>query len=87
VFEDQGQHAVLVSTWTHVARKPNDDYTSGGGNDGTKTQGVTARDIRLAYVLEKQFESVWAASGKEYNPRMRPDADRPKTVEELDGYN
>jgi hypothetical protein len=87
VFEDQ--HAVLVSTWTHVARKPNDDDASGGDGDkdGTKTQGVTARDIRLAYVLEKMFERALAASGKEYSPRMRPEADRPRTVEELDGYN
>jgi hypothetical protein len=46
---------------------------------------VTARDIRLAYVLEESFESVLAA-GREYVPLLRPDADGPKTVEELNGY-
>jgi len=86
VFEDRRQRAVLVSTWTHVARKPNDD-AEGGDKDGTKTQGVTARDIRLAYALEELVERALAASGKEYCPRGRPGADRPKTVEELDGYS
>jgi len=86
VFEDRRQRAVLVSTWTHVARKPNDD-AEGGDKDGTKTQGVTARDIRLAYALEELVERALAASGKEYRPRGRPEADRPKTVEELDGYS
>ncbi|KAI0256066.1 hypothetical protein BJV78DRAFT_1278634 [Lactifluus subvellereus] len=85
VFEDQHQHAVLVSTWTHVARKPSDD-AKGGDKDGVKTQGVTARDIRLAYALEELVERALATSGKEYSPRSRPEADRPKTVEELDGY-
>jgi hypothetical protein len=80
VFEDQVQQAVLVNTWTHVARKPDAD-------DGTKTQGVTMRDLRLAYALEGLFENALAASGKEYRPRLRPETDRPTTVEELDGYN
>jgi hypothetical protein len=52
-----------------------------------RTQGVTARDIRLAYALEALFESSLAASGGEYDPRLRPEADRPKTVEQLDGYS
>jgi hypothetical protein len=78
VIEDQ--HAVLVSTWTHVARRPNADVQD---KDST-TQGVTARDIRLAYALEKMFENALAASGGEYVPRLRPEANRPTTVEELD---
>jgi hypothetical protein len=72
---------VLVTTWTHVARKRNPDSSD---ND-TKTQGVTARDIRLAYALEKLFESALAASGEDYVPRLRPEADRPRTLEELEG--
>jgi hypothetical protein len=74
---------VFVSTWTHVARKPNDDAKE----DDARTQGVTARDIRLAYAVEKLVERALAASGKEYRPRRRPEADQPKTVEELDGYS
>jgi hypothetical protein len=54
--------------------------------DGEKIQGVTARDIRLAYALEGMFESALAASGGKYVPCMRPEADRPKTVENLEGY-
>lgn len=54
--------------------------------DGEKIQGVTARDIRLAYALEGIFESALAASGGEYVPRVRPEADRPKTAENLEGY-
>ena len=80
MFEEQDQQAVLVNTWTHVARKPNE-------NDGTKTQGVTVRDIRLAYALERFFEDELAASETEYRPQLRPETDRPTTVEELDGYN
>jgi hypothetical protein len=79
------EHAVLVSTWTHVARKPNVDARDGG--KASRTQGVTARDIRLAYALEELFESALTASGEEYDPRLRPEADRPKTVEGLDGYS
>lgn len=79
----EDQHAVLVSTWTHVARRPNADAYD---IDST-TQGVTARDICLAYALEELFENALAASGGEYVPRLRPEADRPKTVEELDGYS
>ena len=56
-------------------------------DEDTKTQGVTARDIRLAYALEKLFESVLAASGEDYVPRLRPEADRPRTLEELEGYS
>jgi len=78
-----GQHAVLVSTWTHVARGPNADVQ----DKESTTQGVTARDIRLAYVIEKLFENALAATGGEYVVRLRPEADRPKTVEELDGYS
>jgi hypothetical protein len=81
VFEDQ--RAVLVSTWTHVAQRPNTD----GKNGNIKTQGVTARDIRLAYALEKLFERALAESGGVYDPRLRPEADRPKTIEELEGYD
>jgi len=47
---------------------------------------VTARDIRLAYALEELFESALAAGGREYVPLVRPEADRPKTVEELNCY-
>jgi hypothetical protein len=81
VFEDEDQHTVLVSTWTHVARRPKVDAE----DKDAKTQGVTARDIRLAYALEKLFESALAASGREYKPRVRPEVEQPKTVEELDG--
>ena len=48
---------------------------------------MTARDIRLAYAVEELVERALAASGKEYRPRRRPEADQPKTVEELDGYS
>lgn len=81
LFEDQ--HSVLVSTWTHVARKRNPDAS----DYDTKTQGVTARDIRLAYALEKLFESALAASGGDYVPRLRPEADRPRTLEGLEGHS
>jgi hypothetical protein len=82
VFEDQ--HAVLVSTWTHVARRRSDAKVE---DKDEKTHGVTARDIRLAYyALEELFESAPAAGGREYVPPVRPEADRPKTVEELNGY-
>jgi hypothetical protein len=80
VFEDQ--HAVLVSTWTHVARRRSDAGATAEDKD-VKTPGVTARDIRLAYVLEELFERALAAGGKEYVPLVRPEADRPETVEEL----
>ena len=80
IFEDE--HSILVSTWTHVARKLNPDANA---ND-TKTQGVTARDIRLAYALETLFETALAASGEDYVPRLRPEADRPRTLE-LEGYS
>jgi hypothetical protein len=83
VIEGQEHHAVLVSTWTHVARRPNADAQG----KGSKTQGVTARDIRLAYALEELFESALVVSGREFAPRLRPKADRPQTVEELDGYS
>ena len=82
VFEDQ--YAVLVSTWTHVARRRS-------GADAKvedmveKTQGITARDIRLAYALEELFESSLIASGREYVPLVLPEADRPKAVEEVNG--
>jgi len=79
----EGQHAVLVSTWTHVARRRPD---AGVEDKDEKMQGVTVRDIRLAYALEKFFESALAAGGREYIPHVRPEADRPKTVEELEGY-
>ncbi|KAI0305619.1 hypothetical protein B0F90DRAFT_1815213 [Multifurca ochricompacta] len=79
----EGQHAVLVSTWTHVARKRNGDIN----DKDIKTEGVTARDIRLAYALEKLFESALAASGDKYDPPIRQEADQPKTVEELEGYS
>jgi len=78
VFEDQC--AVLVNTWTHVAQRPNKD-------ENIKTQGVTARDIRLAYALEELFESALAKSGGVYDPPVRPEADRPKTIEELEDYD
>lgn len=81
----QGEYAVLVSTWTHVARTPG--RSDAGVKDGDdKTPGVTARDIQLAYALEKLFESALAAVGEEYVPRVRPEADRPQTVDELEGY-
>lgn len=83
MFKDQ--HAVLVSTWTHVARRRSDESAKMGEMD-EKTPGVTARDIRLAYALEELFESALAADGREYVPLVRPEADRPKTVEELNGY-
>ncbi|KAH9998512.1 hypothetical protein BJV74DRAFT_883196 [Russula compacta] len=79
VFEDQ--HAVLVSTWTHVARRSN----AGAEDQDANIQGVTVRDIRLAYVLEELFENALVASGREYHPHVRPEADRPNTVEELEG--
>lgn len=56
-------------------------------DDIDKTQGVTARDIRLAYVLEGLLERALAAGGEAYVPRVRPEADQPKTVEELEGYS
>jgi hypothetical protein len=83
MFEDQ--HAVLVNTWTHVARRRSDADATVEDKD-EKTQGVTARDIRLAYALEGLFESALVAGGREYIPLVRPAADRPKTVEELSGY-
>jgi hypothetical protein len=56
VIEDQ--HAVLVSTWTHVtARRPNADVQ----DEDSTTEGVTARDLRLAYALEALFENALAA--------------------------
>jgi hypothetical protein len=75
VFEDQ--HAVLVSTWTHVARRRSEAKVE---NKDEEIQTVTARDIRLAYALEELFES---AGGREYVPLVQPEADRPNTVEEL----
>lgn len=81
---DEYQPAVLVSTWTHFARRGSDAEVEGTNDE--KIQGVTARDIRLAYALEKFFESALAAGGREYVPLVRPEADRPKTVEELNGY-
>ncbi|KAF8502061.1 hypothetical protein F5888DRAFT_1800565 [Russula emetica] len=53
VFEDQ--HAVLVSTWTHVARRRSDAKVE---DKDEKTLEVTARDIRLAYALEVLFEKT-----------------------------
>ena len=90
----QDQHAVLVSTWTHVARKRRsadvdadaDVDAKVGDKKDEKIHGVTVRDIRLAYALEGLFESTLAASGKEYVPLVRPEADRPNTVEELNDY-
>jgi hypothetical protein len=82
VIGDQ-QHAILISTWTHVARRSDAEVQ----DKSFKTQGVTARDIRLAYALEGLFESALVASGREYVPRLRPEADRPKTIEELEGYS
>lgn len=81
MFEDQ--HAVLVSTWTHVARRSDGDVK----DKENRTQGVTARDIRLAYALEESFQSTLAARGEVYAPHVRPEADRPRTVEELEGYS
>lgn len=83
MFEDQ--HAVLVSTWTHVARRTPGADAKVEDRDG-KIQGVTARDIRLAYALEELFESALAAGGREYVPIVQSEADRPETVEELGGY-
>jgi hypothetical protein len=83
VIEGEHDHAVLVSTWTHEARSQNADAQ----DKGSKMQGVTARDIRLAYALEDLYESALVASGREYAPRLCPEADRPKTIEELDGYS
>ncbi len=80
----EGQHAVLVSTWTHVARRRSDVKVE---DKGEKIQGVTARDIRLAYALEELFESALAAGGREYVPLVQPEADRPKIVEDLNGYS
>jgi hypothetical protein len=37
-----------------------------------KTEGGTARDIRLAHALEELFESALAAGGREYVPLVRP---------------
>jgi hypothetical protein len=81
VFEDQ--HVVLVSTWTHVARRRSETKVE---NKDEKIQGVTARDIRLAYALEGLFENAMAAGGREYVPLVQPEADRPNTVEELNSY-
>ena len=81
----EDQLYVLVSTWTHVARRRSDAKVE--DKDEKKIPGVTARDIRLAYALEEIFESMLAAGGREYVPLVRPEADRPKTVEELpDSY-
>jgi hypothetical protein len=79
VFENQ--HAVIVTTWTHVARRRSEAKVE---NKDEKIQGVTARDIRLACALEL-FESV-GASGGEYVPLVQPGADRPNTVEQLNSY-
>jgi hypothetical protein len=84
LFEDQ--HAVLVSTWTHVARRRSDAKEKDSMDKDEKTHGVTARDIRLANALEELNESALAAGGREYVPLVRPEAGRPKTVEELNGY-
>ena len=81
----QDQHAVLVSTWTHVARRRSGADAKVEDKDG-KTQGVIARDTRLAYALEELFESALAAGGREYVPLVQPEADSPKTVEELNDY-
>lgn len=81
---NQDKLAVLVSTWTHVARRGSDREVEGTNDENV--QGVTARDIRLAYALEGLFVSALAAGGSEYVPVVRPEADRPKTVEELNGY-
>jgi len=70
VFEDQ--HAVLVSTWTHVARRRSDAKVE---DKDEKTLEVTARDIRLAYALEELFESTLAAGGREYVLLVRPGRD------------
>jgi hypothetical protein len=82
VFKDQ--HAVLVSTWTHFARRRSADAKV--EDKDKKTPGVTTRDIRLAYALEELFESALAAGGKEYIPLVRPESDRPKTAKELNGH-
>jgi pterin-4a-carbinolamine dehydratase len=84
----KSQHAVLVNTWTHVARRRSlADADVKDEDEDHKTPGVTARDIRLAYALEGLFESALAADGEEYIPHVRPEADRPRTVEELEGYS
>ena len=44
-------------------------------DEGDKTPGVTARDIRLAYALES-LESALAAGREVYDPRARPGADQ-----------
>jgi hypothetical protein len=80
------QHALLVSTWTHVARRRSQTDAKVEDRDDGKIQGVTARDIRLAYALEELFENALAEGGTEYVPLVQPEADRPKTVEELNGY-
>ena len=87
VFRDQ--HAVLVSLWTHVARRRSagaDADAKAEDNKVEEIHGVTARDIRLTYAPEGLFESALAAGGKEYVPLVRSGADRPKTVEELNDY-
>ncbi|KAI0268728.1 hypothetical protein BC834DRAFT_968176 [Gloeopeniophorella convolvens] len=91
---DELDRAVLVSTWTHVARRPGAAAAPPRAGAGAvaaasdeKVQGVTARDIRLAYELEKMFERALAASGTEYRAQLRPEAERPRTVEELVGYS
>jgi hypothetical protein len=49
----------------------------------TRRRGVPVipRDIRLVYAPEELFESALAADGEVYVP---PEADRPRTVEELE---
>ena len=88
MFRDQ--YASLVSTWTQVARGKSDAKVGQDQeqdqDEVEKIQGVTARDIRLAYALEALFEKALAIAGREYVPLVRPEADRPKTVEELNGY-
>ena len=49
--------------------------------------GVTARDIRFMYALEQLFESALVESREDYVPQLRPEADRPRTLEELEGHN
>ena len=78
VFENQ--HAVIVTTWTHVARRRSEAKVE---NKDENIQRVTARDIRLEYALEELFES---AGGGEYVPLVQPGADRPNTVEQLNSY-
>jgi len=80
VFESQ--HAVLVGTCTHARRRPD----AGVEDNDEKTLGVTVRDIRLAYALEKFFERALAAGGRKYIPNVRSEADWPKMIDELEGY-